>query len=70
MLRLHRAALNPGASAGPLLGHQNPLPSRAAGSFPGCSGDDRHVRVSSGSRERASMLLPFTSLQKMAMAMT
>jgi len=35
MHRPYRAALNPGASAGPLLGHQNPPPSREAGSFLG-----------------------------------
>jgi hypothetical protein len=33
MLRLHQAALNPSTSAGPPLGHQNPLLSRATGSF-------------------------------------
>jgi hypothetical protein len=35
MLRRHRAALNPRTTAGPLVVHQQPHLSRAAGSFPG-----------------------------------
>jgi hypothetical protein len=35
MLRRHRAALNPRTTAGPLVAHQQPHLSRAAGSFLG-----------------------------------